>query len=88
VSPKFQDSVINSVPQHIITIVDNTGKTTAIKTFLKSNDQGAFDPRGNYYSSDIDRLFALVNEERDFVVIQYFVFDKVLRPLSFFKREN
>lgn len=84
VAPHFQDSVIHSVPEHIITLVNTQGETTAIKTFLKSNDQGAFDPQGNYYSSDIDRLFALVNEERDFVVIQYFVFDKVLRPLSFF----
>jgi hypothetical protein len=84
VDPQFQDSVIHSTPQHIITLVNKKGDTTSIKTFLKSNDQGSIDQHGNYYGSDIDRMFALINDERDFVVIQYFVFDKVLRPLSFF----
>jgi hypothetical protein len=27
----------------------------------------------------------LINEGRDFVLIQYYVFDKVLRPLSYFE---
>jgi len=84
VSPHFRDSVINSVPLHIITVVDKQGDTTQIKTFMKPNDQGQFDMDGNFYESDVDQLFALVNEERDFVLIQYFVFDKVFRPLSFF----
>jgi len=86
-SPHFRDSVTSTVPLHIITVVDKAGDTTSIKTFLKPNDAGAFDMDGNYLVSDIDRLFAVVNEERDFVLIQYFVFDKVFRPLSFFTLE-
>jgi len=35
---------------------------------------------------DRDRMYALINDDEDFVLIQYFVFDKILRPLSFFTR--
>lgn len=88
VDPQFQDSVIHSTPLHVITVVNTNGDTTAIKTFYKPNDEEAYDVDGNYYTADMDRLFALVNEEQDFVLIQYFVFDKLFRPLSFFIREN
>jgi len=87
VDPNRQDSIVNSIPAHIITLVDNNGDVTAIKTFLKPNDELATDIEGNFMISDVDRLYALVNDEQDFVLIQYFVFDKVLRPLSFFRPE-
>jgi hypothetical protein len=32
--------------------------------------------------TDFDRIYALVNDGEDFVLIQYYVFDKVLYPLS------
>ena len=61
------------------------GNEFRAKTFYKSNSEGAFDPEGNVYPYDIDRLYGLVNEDRDFVILQYYVFDKVLRPLSYFE---
>ncbi len=87
INPRRQDSIVNSVPAHIITLVDNYGDTTAIKTFLKPNDEDVVDIDGNFMISDVDRLYALINDEQDFVLIQYFVFDKILRPLSFFRPE-
>lgn len=88
VNPRRQDSIVNSIPAHIITLVDNNGDTTAIKTFLKPNDEDVIDIDGNFMISDVDRLYASINDEKDFVLIQYFVFDKVLRPLSFFRPSN
>jgi len=88
VEPRRQDSIVNSVPAHIITLIDKNGNTNAIKTFLKPNDELATDIEGNFMISDVDRLYALINDEQDFVLIQYFVFDKVLRPLSFFRPSN
>jgi len=78
------DSIVASAPRNIMTLVDKNGVQTSIKTFYKSNAARSFDPEGNVYPYDVDRLFALVNEERDFVLLQYYVFDKVLRPLSYF----
>lgn len=82
------DSIIHSTPKNILSLIDVNGDTTAIKTFFKPNEERAFDMQGNFYDHDINRLFALVNEDRDFVLIQYYSFDKVLRPLSYFVSEE
>ncbi|MCD4695771.1 MAG: DUF4340 domain-containing protein [Bacteroidales bacterium] len=88
VEKKRRDSIIHSTPKNILTLIDVKGDTTSIKTFFKPNDDRAFDMEGNIYTSDVDRMYALVNEERDFVLIQYYLFDKVLRPLSYFIPED
>jgi hypothetical protein len=78
------DSISHSLPRYIITLVDAKSDTTVMKTFYKPNDERQFDLEGKVYVCDLDRAYALVNKDRDFVLIQYFVFDKVLKPLSFF----
>ena len=88
INPERKDSIISSTPQHILTVVDTKGDSTTIKTFFKPNDERTFDTEGRFYTYDVDKLYALINEDRDFVIIQYFVFDKVLRPLSYFDRKN
>ncbi len=82
--PQRKDSIINSTPKNILTVVDTKGDSTSIITYFKPNDNRAVDMAGNLYVHDLDRLYALINDERDFVLIQYYVFDKVLRPLSYF----
>ncbi len=79
-----KDSISHSIPKNILTVIDTKGDSTTIVTFNKPNDSKAFDMEGNLYIYDKDRLYALVNDKRDFVLIQYFVFDKVLKPLSYF----
>jgi hypothetical protein len=37
---------------------------------------------------DVDRLYGLTHNNKDFVLLQYFVFDKVLRPLSYFEEDS
>ncbi len=78
------DSITHSTPKYILTLVDAKGDTSEIKTFFKPNDEQRFDENGKLYVIDLDRAYALVNNDRDFVLIQYFVFDKVLKPLSYF----
>lgn len=78
------DSISTSLPRNVITVIDKQGGRRTIKTFNKANSEGTFDPVGVPYPFDVDRLYALVNEEQDFVLIQYYVFDKVLRPRSYF----
>jgi hypothetical protein len=84
INPARRDSIIESTPSYILTVIDTKGNTTVMKTFNKPNDQRRFDIEGNLYVMDVDRAYALVNKDRDFVLIQYFVFDKVLKPLSYF----
>ncbi|MCD4734519.1 MAG: hypothetical protein K8R53_00620, partial [Bacteroidales bacterium] len=70
---------------HIITLTDTAGVENIVKTYYKPNDMLRFDMEGILYTYDLDRLFALINEDRDFVLIQYFVFDKVFRELEYFR---
>jgi hypothetical protein len=38
--------------------------------------------------TDVDRMFALINDDRDMVLIQYYVFDKVLKDINYYKAGN
>ena len=35
-------------------------------------------------SADPERLYALINDDKDFVLIQYYVFDRILRTINYF----
>ena len=84
-----KDSIMTSQPYHIVTLTNRAGEEFVVKTFHKYPSTEEFDFEGNPVLYDRDRLYALVNNEKDFVLIQFFVFDKILRPLSYFiKRES
>jgi hypothetical protein len=80
-----KDSVIASTPYHIITLTDVAGNTTVVKTFHKhyAADQPD-DISGKPSLFDQDRLYALINDGKDFALIQFYVFDRILRPLPYF----
>ena len=81
-----KDSILARTPYCIISLTDTSHKTITIKTYRKGSFPGDVDDFGKPVPYDLDRLYALVNGGQDFVLIQYFVFDKILRPLSFFTR--
>jgi len=84
VEQAFRDSVTSLTPSHIITVTDNSGQETKIVTFRKG--RFAEDPENWPY--DLNRLYGLINDNKDFVLLQYFVFDKLLRPASYFNPEE
>ena len=80
---EFIDSVASSIPKTIITLTDREGKVNKVKIFAKKGFAPLYSADGALLEpADIDRAYALVNEEEDFVLIQYFVFDQVTRTLS------
>ncbi len=82
-----KDSIIKSTPFHILTVEDNNGNSYSIKTFHKrSVDNSDSDPYYNFSPYDRDRFYALINNDKDFVILQFFVFDNVIRPLVFYKK--
>ena len=82
--PKVMDSVRGSKPAHIITVGDVSGKVKSIKTFRRPNYDKQEDLDGNIYPWDINRMYALIDDDREMVLVQYFVFDEITRPLSYF----
>ncbi|MCX6267914.1 MAG: hypothetical protein NTW16_11235 [Bacteroidetes bacterium] len=82
-----KDSILKSQPFIIITLTDTAGVSKKITTYHKQGPDGQTDPNGTPLPYDLDRLYASVNDGRDFTIIQYFAFDKVLRPRPFFMKE-
>jgi len=86
--PQRKDSIMNSAPKHIITLECKDGTKQSIRTFVRLLPEPETDPfDGSLFTYDRDRMFALV-DNKDFVIVQFFVFDKILLPLSSFTKKS
>lgn len=84
----FIDSVTSTKPVHRLTVVDKLGDTTELITFHKKGFSRLYQEDGAALEPfDLDRLYGVTKKNKDFVLLQYFVFDKVLRPLSYFTEQ-
>jgi len=83
-----KDSVLATTPYCIISLTDTGHVTNSIRIFKRGVPPDATDELGKPILYDMDRLYALVNDGKDFTLIQYFVFDKILRTKSFFLRSE
>lgn len=81
-----RDSILTTSPMHIITVTDNKGKTNSIKTYPVKAQEGETDPQGNPKVYDVDRMYGQLNKEKDLVLIQYYVFNKLLQPITRFQK--
>jgi len=86
--PRRKDSILAMTPYCIISLTDISRSTQSIKIYRKGAFPGEMDDFGTPAPYDLDRLYALVNDGKDFTLIQYFVFDKILRPKSFFLKQQ
>lgn len=72
-----KDSIFNSKPFHIITIQDIYNNTTTLQSFHKKPDKEEYlQIDGKKQEYDVDRMYAKFND--DLLLIQFYVFDKIL----------
>ena len=84
--PNSNDSSLHMAPRAILTVTDTAGRHTEVRTYIKytnPDDREAMPDSAMYNTFDLDRLYAIV-DNKDTVLIQYFVFDRILQPLSYF----
>ena len=74
----------NSPFLHQITLTNTQGEQNVVTTFTKKKFGQYIVNEDRLAPLDLDRMYARVNQGKDFVLIQYFVFDKVLRPVNYF----
>ena len=80
------DSLISINPYYSITVRDLEGKENRLDAYRRKPLKEEMDINGNPLEFDTDRLFALQNEKRELLVIQYFVFDALtIRKTNFLK---
>lgn len=80
------DTSFNAGPRTILRVTNTNGSTREIKTYLKytnPDDARAIPDSSMYEMFDLNRLYATI-DDKDTVLIQYFVFDNILQPASFF----
>jgi hypothetical protein len=82
------DSITNSPHVHYIVVTDKDGNKQDMKTFKKLVLNGVTDMGGELGDVDRDRMYALVNDGKDFVLIQNYVFDKVLHDVRYYEAGN
>lgn len=83
-----RDSIISSRPFYQISLTDRKGKTYTITTFKRSSVPGQKVVDGEQVNYDKDRMYALVNDNKDLVLVQFFVFDHILKPLPYFLKDG
>ena len=82
-----KDTILNKKPLAKIYLTLKSGEMDSITVFLMPANQRTkadFDPHGNPVKYDMDRYFALINHNKDFVVIQQYVFGKIFRQRNDF----
>lgn len=80
------DSCITGTPRTILRITDTAGHTRTLATYIKYTNPADLELITNpemYETFDINRLYAVI-DNTDTVLIQYFVFDNILQPASYF----
>lgn len=78
------DSIRQQQPFHIIQVTLADGKQITVRTFHKKAETEIYGDDGKPLPWDPDRMYAELNEGNDFVLVQFFTFDKITRPLSWF----
>lgn len=86
-NPK-RDSVTASTPLYAITVKDAAGKKNMVKFWHKegSGVEGLLDTIPGVAEYDVDNMYATVNDGKDFVMVQYYVFGKLLQTPAYFAR--
>ena len=86
-SEQRMDSIRNAQFLHRITLVNKEGKSVSMKTYPKRQQTVNTIPEEER-AVDVDRMYAFVNDDRDFVLVQYYIFDKVLRDVNYYVAGN
>lgn len=76
------DSITSVAPTFVITLTTLSGEKKVLKAWRRKAPAGETDIEGNPVEWDRDRMYARIEGTNELVVIQYFVFDAILRPLS------
>jgi hypothetical protein len=79
------DSITSSPFVHYIVVTDKDGNKQDMRTYKKLVLNGVTDMSGEIGDVDRDRMYALVNDGKDFVLIQNYVFDKVLHDVRYYE---
>jgi hypothetical protein len=83
-----RDSIVASPFLHRIILIDKNNNSTIVKTFTKNKYSPLLDYTDKLIPIDLDRMYGSINDDKDFVLLQYYSFDKLLRPVIYFEKRD
>ena len=95
IAPERRDSIINSPFQQRLTVTTKDGKSSIVTTFRLRSNSDIYDyseddvNNPDFYDmlNDPDHKYALLSEGNEFVLIQDFVFGKLLKPADYYQAD-
>lgn len=86
ISQLEKDTIFSKAPAFILTVKDNEGKENTLKTYSKLHDPTsiATDEKDFYQIFDVNRCYALHSNNKDTLIMQFFVLDNMLKPASYY----
>ncbi len=82
------DSAIKSKPLNILTVTDYKGQSNKVTFYTRANFKQVLGEDEKPLPFDPVRMDALLDNTKDFVLLQYFVFGKVLPPVEYFQKKT
>lgn len=83
-SVEKKDSVLKSEPYINISVQDMNGVESNLKIFRKQADSG-IDDFGEKTDFDMNRAYAMLNNNNELLLIQYYIFDPLLKEIDYFR---
>ncbi|HEY0031108.1 MAG TPA: hypothetical protein VGC65_10150 [Bacteroidia bacterium] len=80
------DSVMKSQPINILTVTDKNGQVNKVKFFARKPKKESYDAKGELLKFDEERMDALMNNGVDFVMVQFYMFGKVMPTQDYFQK--
>ena len=85
-----KDSLVKTTPFAIITITEKDNSVNKVRLFrmpVNERSKSDYDANGHEITYDIDHFYASIHDEKDFAIVQYYIFGKPLRSYKdfFFK---
>lgn len=95
VDPERRDSIINSPFMQRLTVTTKDGRSNSVTTFSMLSNADMFNYNPDYVQNpdlkdnitDPDHKYALLSENNEFVLIQDFVFGKLLKPAFYYSKD-
>lgn len=78
------DSVLRSQPINILTVTDKNGQVNKVKFYARWPKKVSYDREGKKLVFDEERMDALMNNGVDFVMVQFYMFGKVMPTVDYF----
>ncbi|MES2591926.1 MAG: hypothetical protein V4608_08580 [Bacteroidota bacterium] len=82
------DSVLKSKPTNIVTVTDKKGQKNKVQFYARKNLKLVTNEKGQILPYDPIRMDALMNNGKDFVMVQYHIFGKILPTPDYFQKSK